>query len=435
MAMMLKRIFGNGSLPDDIHGELRTLLLQMRQERKGIEDAANRVEVAVKQANGLDGPVAVASERVAALEGRLAALEALTGRIDPLERRADEIECREAQTAALLRDGEQLAATTSGDLAAMRGMMEEVAAVRPHLEVLIEAGRAAPDLRAQLERVRADLASMGQQVDAVGERQAALAQSGSEAISKISAVEDRYDRMHAGFLTVDARATRIETVMQQLESLAGGLPDVRRELATLKALGDYVAQRIAELSEQRDVVDRAASQTERLGELVRRVDKELQTQHGHTKFLSKIQENVDAIRAEHDELLRRLDEIRARQESIATEDADRRQELIGMRDGLYNDVRDTLARIEFEREGIEAVNAHVAELRQQVSDVEHRFQSLPDVRGAIAGAEEQIDGLHARVGALTGEVDTLGVLAGRFPVLRAEAQQLDRTVREMEIAD
>ena len=94
MAAALKKLFGTDTLPPEIKGELRTTLLQMRQERNALEALATRVQETLTAADKLASPVAAARESLESLQLKVGAIEQAVSNVSGVEARLASLESR-----------------------------------------------------------------------------------------------------------------------------------------------------------------------------------------------------------------------------------------------------------------------------------------------------------------------------------------------------
>ncbi len=438
MQAVLSRVFGNGALPEELKGELRTILLQMRNERNAFESAAERATNSMSRAEDLAAPVARIEQSLEQFETRLKSAEDLASRLSGLGDQTDSIAATQAnmesqageadrQMAALRSDLEQL----HSELGELRQIANQAVATKPRLDQMLELGKGLEPMRGQM----ADLSQLGAELR---ESMAALRREQEEnqqqrvtALSQLASMEERYAHMADGFRATDERASKLEATVDALAELAAGVPDVRRELSTLKALSDYVAQKVSELELQREAVDRASSQGERFAELLQRIDRDTKTQLEKAKSLTQLREEVEGLGALQAQLIEQTDVIAARQRQIAAEDETRRQELNGLRDGVYSQIREAIDRFEFEKQGLDTTSAQVADLRNASKDLEQRFEAVEATDQTLSEIQADMEHLGDRVARTRGEVAKLEREAGRVSTVNQEIRRVEHAIQDV----
>jgi chromosome segregation ATPase len=437
MAVRISKIFGNGSLPEEIQGELRTILLQMRNERNHLEQLAKRTETSFERAQDLSEPIARIEQSLTQLEGRLASVERLTADLSNLRSEADALAANQRERAADIGEVELLANGIRADLDEIRPELQEMKglatgalALKADLAELLELGGRLTSMRDDASTLSREQHELREEMAGVREQQGEVNRRGVDAQALLAELESRYRELSAGFAETDERARKLETAADSLTELADGIPNVRRDLGTLKALGDYVSQKISEVEQQREAVEHAASQGERLAELIRRVDRDIQEQQQNVKFLAQSREDIEKLKTQHAELLAQTDAMMAQHEQIASEDASQRQELMNLRDGMNNEIRDALSRFAFERQGVDAASTQIADLRRVLGEVEQRFQSFGDTRDSVTELKADIDQLAERTKTVRSELAGLEAEAGRVRAVHSDVERAERTMEE-----
>lgn len=438
MAVTFKKLFGNGSLPDEIRGELRAILLQMRQERNASEAAATSVQGLVHQAKELAGPITEARKDFDDLELEIHTVQALVPQIRSLEDRATLLQEKTASLEDERSEAVADLAAASAELAGLRQGMEElrdlVAQVLPLKDQLIEfIGLASPFrvLQDEAEETRSKMDALNERFGRMAETHARHAGIFEETDSRLASLEERTNVVTERCDQVDRRTADLREISGTLEHLATGLPDVRRDLATLEALADHVVQRTAVLEDQREAVDRATAQAEHLSDLLRRLDRQTKRQRENVNAVAELRDEVAAVKDLHGTLLARTDEIATRQRDIDARHDDQRGELEAMRERLVKDVSDAVARFEFERAGMDTLREEVVDLRAFVASLEERRGSLEDMRPALDALEVRSQDLAERTAALTDEIGRVEDHAQQVQKVKREVDRVSRTAEAL----
>ena len=92
---------------------------------------------------------------------------------------------------------------------------------------------------------------------------------------------------------------------------ATAVPDVQHQLAVLKALADQVAQKSAALEQQREAVDRAATQISQLTRLDRELDAWLRRQEEQIRRFGAIEAKINEVQALQTKVFTRHEELQA----------------------------------------------------------------------------------------------------------------------------
>lgn len=439
MAVMFKKLFGNGQLSDEVKGELRTVLLQMRQERNAFETAAQNAAQSVEQAQNLIGPMAEARRSFVTLEPDIRTAQGLVPQIRALEDRAAALEQAHLEAETEVRGTTDTAGTLRRELEDLRMLVEQVLPFKEQLQGFLEMASPFQAMQADAEHMRSQMDALMESFGRMAEAHARHASATEESEGKIREIEERTNAVVERFEVVDRRTAELQEMSGTLEHLTSELPEVRRNLGTLEALADHVTQRVAVLEEQREAVDRATAQAEHLSDLIRRLDRQTKKQEGNVRIVAKLRDEVGTLEALHGALLERTDEIAERQREIDTRDAAQREQLEAMRQGLEKDVTETMVRFEFEREGMDAVRHQVAEVRRAVVELEERRPAIDEMRTEIdavesrrAGLSDKLNGLATEVARIEGDAERVQRIHGEVDRVARLAKTLARRMDELE---
>ncbi len=445
MAAALKKLFGTEALPPEIKGELRTTLLQMRQERNALEALATQVQETAAAADKLAAPVAEARESLAALQAKVGVIEQAVSNVSGVEARLADLESRlehvantaeglsseqkrtEAGfqgTAGAVRAAKEHLETVQqglGDVAALRdavgqfaGMREEIAAVREDLDALQSQASA---LDAEREKLRS-------QHDAMVADNRAVRSQLQESVGRCSTLQG----------DVAEAAQRVSSLREAIDPVADlvrGVPEARRELQKLQALREFVAQKTAGLQEQRDLVERVTERGERLELMIQRLDREIEQQGSSLLTMSELRESVEEHEAEHQVLCESLERINAAHQEIRARDEAMRRELEALQRQLAEDLERATTRFAFEREGLDAVSERVGNLRNALTQAEQRFEALEDASAIVDEVRGDAGELRKLVVEMERDVTSLALQAERTRELEPKLRQIEGNTAEL----
>jgi len=390
MSDLIKKLFGGSSIPEDLPLELRSILSQMRHERNTFEALTQQASGSIKRAEELEAPVERAYGVFADLEKKLLAFERLAPTLDQLEGRAQqlseanrEVEERAGQAASTVERFEaELEATREelqnvrDEMTDVRELMSAVMAIKQDVTNVLELGEAFRTLRADMDELSTEVRSFGGRFGEIQAKHTAIAKAGDDAEKRIARMESRFGKVTSGLEEAEGRAEALKEVVAPVEELIQRVPETRRDLQTLKALGDYVSQRISQIEQQREVVERYAGQAERLSGLMKQLDRETEKQRENQKFVEQMHERVKEIRSTHVEIEQSTETLVARQKAIDAHAEEQQAAMQALRDGVMEELKNASARFHFDKEGLEALSQRVADLKDAVVDVESR---LPDL--------------------------------------------------------
>ena len=427
MTALVEKLFGNGHLSEEVQGELRTILLQMRNERSAFQRLAGDAQSSMESASG---PVNELTQAIAALEERLRGVEQLGAKAAALEGQQREMSSRIAQAAD---DAEAIRTALDpirSDLEQTRHLLQNTSSLRADLEPLLDLGSQLRAMHADVETLRRELEGVQQTVKTVRDEHEAVQQSTATASDRLGSLEGKYSEMAVGLQGADERVRQLQSTMDSVSALAKQVPDLRRELDTLRALRDYVSQKISELEQQRETVDYATSQGTRLAELVHRIDRDLEAQQEKARSFVRLDEDAARLSATQAELSRRLDVLAERQQEDAHADEMRRQEFKALQELMDGRIRDTISKFDFEQERLEAAAAQIANLRQAVTEAEQRLAATRQAEEDVAALRSQVAQLSDRVVAIALDLAPLDGYADRTVAFKADMARIEQTIRE-----
>src|SRR5207253_515624 len=209
-----------------------------------------------------------------------------------------------------------------------------------------------------LERLVPVLATLDEQTEGVSRTQRRTETQVEHTAEQVKTLRTEIEQLRATFDAALALKGDLTSLLQSADgpkSLSADAADTKRQLGTLKALADYVTQKVAVLEQQREVVDRALGKATQLDDVMRDIDAKIRTHEANAKSLGALETRVTRLHALHGDLLAQSRDVGARQEQIAQAD----QELHGRLNGLRDEVQRTVKRFELENQGLDAVGQRI----------------------------------------------------------------------------
>ncbi|MGE5230351.1 MAG: hypothetical protein ACM3NS_01325, partial [Deltaproteobacteria bacterium] len=202
---------------------------------------------------------------------------------------------------------------------------------------------------------------------------------------------------------------------------------VQHQLAVLKTLAEQVAHKTAALEQQREAVDRAATQVSQLTRLDRELDVWLRRQEEQIRRFAAIEAKVAEVQALQTKVLARTEELQASQRQVDEGQQAARQALTDLREQMRNSSES----FELENRGLHAVSERVADLRTAVKDCEARFAVLDTASQGAAAVQAQVRTLSEQAADLSVELTRLSEDARRIGSIREEAERLDAAAQSV----
>lgn len=432
MPPLLKSLLGNGSNERELE-EMRAVLKELQQERARTEKTLEKLTSATDRLETLGEPIATAGAQVDAVADRLATLEQ---RLTGLVQLSAQLQTMDERAEALARDQQAM----SGQVATTLEETQKIRAIFEDLGQKVEEGQDLKDrlvsflevekpfqllheeavaLRGQVEGTSENLARLREQNDR-------LVDAHKLAMSKMEALDRRRDDLGRSLQDKERRIISVEQSVHGLDGVQNTVSDVKREIATVKALGDTVVQKAAALEAQREAVERALGQADQLDRAMKQLDAGIRQQQGNETLLATIQDRVASLRSLHETVLERSTEISQLQREADEQTRATRQDLATMSD----DMRTTIERFDFEGRGLEAVSQRMADLRGALAEFENRFKGLSEASATVGQLREQSKAIAARLQSMQEEIGDVEQNAAKFHAIRRDLDETGRAARD-----
>ncbi len=301
------------------------------------------------------------------------------------------------------------------------------AALKNDLAGFLQLGGGFKALRIDADNLTAQLRDLAQGVDRARERQEEIGRAGGAAVSRLDAVTERHQQTQATIAINENRVAELERKLEDLSGAAAQVVETKRQLATAKALGDYVTQKLVALERQREAVDRAMGQAEQLNILTQEIDLKVQRQSERAKDIAELEATIKDLQVLHGNALERSIQVTARQEEIERGDEDLRGQLSAARD----EVQRTVEWFQGENRVLESAGQRIVDLRGELTDLEGRFQTLDESRRVIEDVRTRTDGVASQLGAIADDVAQLQTQAERVRALQQSADHVADAVEGM----
>src|SRR5437667_384137 len=425
---MAWKLFGHATTPAQLPAELRSILAQMQRERVAFEALTAGARDATQQLTQPTQPIAEAQKVVAELQGRVKALE----RLVPVQARPDEqpegVSRTQRRTETQVGHTAEEVKTRRTEIEQLRATFDAALALKGDLTGLLESAGGLKSLRSDADTLTGQVRDLSNTFDRARQRQDELNRVGEAAAARLHALEERQQQVQGSVGAAQTRVTGLEEGFAHLTQAAADAADTKRQLGTLKALADYVTQKVAVLEQQREVVDRALGKATQLDDVMRDIDAKIRTHEANAKSLGALETRVTDLQALHGDLLARSREVSVRHDQIAQAD----QELHGRLNGLRDEVQRTVKRFELENQGLDAVGQRILDLRGGLTDMEARVRSLDESSRTITDVRSRADGLVTQLGGIAEHVAQLETQAERMQAVRAEADRLSQSMAQIE---
>src|SRR5262249_29707906 len=299
--------------------------------------------------------------------------------------------------------------------------------LKERLTSFMEVEKPFQELRDLAESLRGQVEATGEGLTRSREQQERHLDAQKLANSKMEALDRRRDELGRDLQDKERRVAAVEQAMHGLDGAQESVANLRRDMDTLKALGDYVGQKIAALETQREAVEGALTRTEQLERSLRQIDVGVRQQHENETKLGALQEQVAALRSLHEQVVERSAEMMELQRATDGQARAIRGDLDLARDEMKNAVE----RFEFETRGLESVSQRVADVRAALSDFEGRFKTLTESGHAVEELRSQTQTMTNQLKLVSDELGRIGQDAKQLQSLRRELDEAHTTSREL----
>jgi len=392
MAPSLKDLLGNGAKDREVADQMRTLLYEMQKERSQFEALVEQAKVTTSRLQLLAEPIEKASGDVDAVTGRLSEAEERLEAIAKLALTIETLDVRAEQFAQQQREAEasvNQAVTDSQHIREVLGelssKMDMASELKERLGTFLEVERPFQQLKGDADGIRTQVESTSEQMARLHEQHGRMLDAHKLAVTKMEALDRRRDEFSRSLQDKERRISSVEEAVRSVDGVQHTVSDLKRELTTLKALGDTVAQKTATLEAQREAVERALSRADNLDQTMRQVDAGVRQQQENEKSLNTLQDSVASLQSLHEAVLERSTEISQLQREAHEQTQATRAELALARD----EMKATVERFDFESRGLESVSQRVADLRGALSEFEHRYKGLAESSHTVGELQTQ----------------------------------------------
>ena len=248
-------------------------------------------------------------------------------------------------------------------------------------------------LEGPIGAVRGDAESLRKQLDEMGEDVTRMRTQADDALrahrhstSRLEAFDQEDQAATSRLDEVARRVQAVERALEPVGQAVAAVPDVQHRLAVLKALADQVAQKSAALEQQREAVDRAATQISQLTRLDRELDAWLRRQEEQIRRFGAIEAKIAEVQAVQAKVMARSEEL----QPMATQTEEAQQSARQALNDLREQMRKSSESFELENRGLHAVSERVADLRNAVKECESRFAVLDAASQGTAAVQAQV---------------------------------------------
>jgi len=387
-----------------------------------LETLVARAEQAIEQLRALSG-VLERSEEMNALRERCEAVEQKVAEMEGTQARIAAAESQIQRVAGAGAEIDQL----QSRLGEFGDKIDAALKLREQIEGFLSLEGPLNAARGDADLVRAQLNELGEHVTRMRTQADDALRAHRHSTARLEHFNEEYQTVSS---RLDEAARRVQVVERALEPVGQAVtavPDLQHRLAVLKALADQVAQKSAALEQQREAVDRAATQISQLTRLDRELDAWLRRQEEQIRRFGQIEAKISEVHAVQAKVMGRSEEL----QQMATQTEEAQQAARQSLNDLREQMRKSSESFELENRGLHAVSERVADLRNAVKECESRFAVLDAASQGTAAVTAQVRSVGEQAGELAAELSRLLEEEKRISSLRQEVGRLDGVAAEV----
>jgi len=243
-----------------------------------LEALVNRAEAAANDLRSLAPILERTSEidglreRCADIESRVTGLDRLGSQLAMAEDQVERVIKTQNATEARIGHSNDALERLQGQMSTLSDKVETALLLREQVESFLS-------LQGPLAALRTDADTLRVQLGELAENVARMRTQHDDALTAHRHTTSRLENFDQDFQTATGKledvVRRVQSVERQMEPInqaSTAIPDVQHQLAVLKALADQVAQKTTMLEQEREAIDRAATQIAQLTRMDRELD-------------------------------------------------------------------------------------------------------------------------------------------------------------------
>jgi DNA repair protein SbcC/Rad50 len=366
-------------------------------------------------------------ERCADIERQVAGLERLGSQLSIAEEQAERVIKTQNATETRLAHSAEHIERLQSQMGGLSDKVETALLLREQVESFLS-------LQGPLAALRTDADTLRTQLGELAENVARMRTQHDDALTAHRHTTSRLENFDQDFQAATGKledvVRRVQSVERSLEPInhaSTAIPDVQHQLAVLKALADQVAQKTNMLEQEREAVDRAATQIAQLTRMDRELDAWLRRQEEQIRRFGPIEAKLTEVKTIQDKVLSRTEELQSTSQKIEEAQQSARQALSDLREQM----RKSSEGFELEHRGLHAVSERIADLRNAVKECEARLATLDAASQGTAAVQTQVRSVGEQISQLAEEVASLTAEATRASTLRQEVARLDSLTGEL----
>jgi exonuclease SbcC len=366
-------------------------------------------------------------ERCADIERQVAGLDRLSSQLTLAEDQVERVIKTQTATETRIAHANEDVERLQGQMSTLSDKVETALLLREQVESFLS-------LQGPLAALRTDAEGLRTQLSELAENIARMRTQHDDALTAYRHTTSRLENFDQDFQAATGKleevVRRVQSVERQIEPInqaSNAIPDIQHQLAVLKALADQVAQKTTMLEQEREAVDRAATQIAQLTRMDRELDAWLRRQEEQIRRFGPIEAKITEVKTIQEKVLSRTEELQATSQKIEDAQQSARQALSDLREQM----RKSSEAFELEHRSLHAVSERIADLRKAVKECETRLGELDAATQGTAAVQNQVRNVGEQISELSKEVGGLAQDAARASSLRQDVARLDSMATDL----
>ena len=366
-------------------------------------------------------------ERCEEVEQKVAGLERLGGQLNSAEEQVERLIKTQTATEVRLGHAGEGVERLQTQMSALSDKVETALLLREQVDSFLSLQGPLTALRTDSETLRTQLSEQAENVARMRTQHDDALTAHRHTTSRLENFDQDFQAATGKLEDMVRRVQSVERALEPINQASTSIPDVQHQLAVLKALADQVAQKTTMLEQEREAIDRAASQIAQLTRMDRELDAWLRRQEEQIRRFGPIEAKLSEVKTIQDKVLSRTEELQSTSQKIEDAQQSARQALTDLREQM----RKSSEGFELEHRGLHAVSERIADLRNAVKDCESRLAVLDAASQGTAAVQTQVRNVGEQIADLSKEVTALAQEAARSSSLRQDVSRLDNMATDL----
>ena len=366
-------------------------------------------------------------ERCEEVERQVAGLEKLGSQLGMAEEQVERVIKTQTATEIRLGHASEGVERLQTQMAGLSDKVETALLLREQVDSFLSLQGPLNSLRTDSEILRTQLSEQAENVARMRTQHDDALTAHRHTTSRLENFDQDFQAATGKLEDVVRRVQSVERALEPINQASTSIPDVQHQLAVLKALADQVAQKTTMLEQEREAIDRAASQIAQLTRMDRELDAWLRRQEEQIRRFGPIEAKLSEVKTIQDKVLSRTEELQGTSQKIEDAQQSARQALSDLREQM----RKSSEGFELEHRGLHAVSERIADLRNAVKECEARLAVLDAASQGTAAVQTQVRNVAEQIADLSKEVTALAQEAARSSSLRQDVSRLDNMATDL----